>query len=232
LTYQYRIEPSREVKNIRLSIKRKLKEAGLKKIHHSLRSVIPEFSHRIPPCDDTDCSKCQEHNQPIILTSTVHSLAYWMIRQLFAKKFQEKRKIHVLTNAYKKDLIDECQDLKRNLLTLITEIFSHKEANFTFVGDPKQNIMAFAGATDDIFQLLKEKFPDCVQKEISISFRVPEEIAVMANDFTRKFMSRRKPKLATNKTNGGKNPVVFLAGSEQVYQLTEEEENKIEEKLK
>ncbi|CFW93123.1 Putative ATP-dependent DNA helicase UvrD/PcrA [endosymbiont DhMRE of Dentiscutata heterogama] len=360
-------------KNISLSIKRKLKEAGLKKIHHSLRSVIPEFSHRIPPCDDTDCPKCQEHNQPIILTSTVHSLAYWMIRQLFAKKFQEKRKIHVLTNAYKKDLsllyqnnnfpkinekihwttqeiitrkrrifsflinqitkekltketkkelwdifrqeieieresepyyhwsingyedflariegfypdnelnlysellaicqenqtkniwlsfedmienvllfgnrpdtptnwpafdyilVDECQDLKRNLLTLITEIFSHKEANFTFVGDPKQNIMAFAGATDDIFQLLKEKFPDCVQKEISISFRVPEEIAVMANDFTRKFMSRRKPKLATNKTNGGKNPVVFLAGSEQGYQLTEEEENKIEEKLK
>ncbi|CAG8505035.1 2053_t:CDS:2 [Cetraspora pellucida] len=91
-------------KNISLSIKRKLKEAGLKKIHHSLRSVIPEFSHRIPPCDNTDCPKCQEHNQPIILTSTVHSLAYWMIRQLFAKKFQEKRKIHVLTNAYKKDL--------------------------------------------------------------------------------------------------------------------------------
>ncbi|KLL02662.1 MAG: hypothetical protein MRERV_79c001 [Mycoplasmataceae bacterium RV_VA103A] len=91
-------------KNISLSIKRKLKEAGLKKIHHSLRSVIPEFSHSIPPCDDTDCPKCQEHNQPIILTSTVHSLAYWMIRQLFAKKFQEKRKIHVLTNAYKKDL--------------------------------------------------------------------------------------------------------------------------------
>jgi superfamily I DNA/RNA helicase len=31
------------------------------------------------------------------------------------------------------------------------------------VGDPKQNIMAFADATKDIFQLLKERFPDCVK---------------------------------------------------------------------
>ncbi|CAG8454168.1 17324_t:CDS:2 [Cetraspora pellucida] len=87
--------------------------------------------------------------------------------------------------------------------------------------------MAFAGATDDIFQLLKDKFPNCVQKEISISFRVPQEIADVANDFTRKFMTRRKPKLATNKTNGGKKPVVFLASSEQDYQLTEEEEKRL-----
>jgi len=118
------------------------------------------------------------------------------------------------------------------LLTLITEILSRQETNFTFVGDPKQNIMAFAGATEDIFQLLKEKFPNCAQKEISISFRVPQEIAVMANDFTQKFMLRRKPKLTTNQNNGGKKPVIFLAGKEKSYQLTSAEENKIEEKLK
>jgi superfamily I DNA/RNA helicase len=111
-------------------------------------------------------------------------------------------------------------------------MLSHKKTNFTFVGDPKQNIMAFAGATEDIFQLLKEKFPNCVQKEISISFRVPQEIAVMANDFTRSFMLRRKPKLATNQSNGGKKPVIFLAGKEEDYRLTSEEENKIEEELK
>jgi superfamily I DNA/RNA helicase len=120
--------------------------------------------------------------------------------------------------------------LKRNLLTLITEIFSHPKTNYTFVGDPKQNIMAFAGATENIFQLLREKFPDCVQKEISISFRVPREIAVMANDFTSKFMSY-KPKLSTNQSNGGKKPVVFVAGKEKDYQLTTIEEEKIEEQL-
>jgi len=126
--------------------------------------------------------------------------------------------------------VDECQDLQIKLLILITQIFSHQKTNFTFVGDPKQNIMAFAGATEDIFELLKERFPDCIQMEISISFRVPQEIATMANDFTSKFMPY-KPKLTTNRTNGGKKPVVFLTGEEKNYQLlTQEEEREIEEK--
>jgi superfamily I DNA/RNA helicase len=357
-------------KNISKSIKRKLKEEGLKKINHQLRPIIPEFSHKVTPCEDHECSKCLEYNQPIILTCTVHSIAYWMTRQAFVKKFQETKKIRVLTNTYKKELsllykntnyseinekihwttqevitrkrrifsylisqiskekftkevtkelwknfretisidrqntpyhhwsinnyseflersevlleddlkiyqelvsvckenqdknvwlsfedmienvllfnnklevpsswpifdfilVDECQDLKRNLLTLITEVFSHQKTNYTFVGDPKQNIMAFAGATENIFQLLKEKFPDCVQKEISISFRVPQEIAVMANDFTSKFMPY-KPKLSTNQSNGGKRPVIFLGGKEKDYQLTVEEEGRIKKKL-
>jgi len=97
------------------------------------------------------------------------------------------------------------------------------------VGDPKQNIMAFAGATEDIFQLLKEQFIDCAQMEISISFRVPEEIAAVANDFTLKFMPQ-KPKLTTNQTNGGRKPVVFLANAENNYQLSPNEEAKIKEK--
>lgn len=113
---------------------------------------------------------------------------------------------------------------------MITEVFSHQKTNFTFVGDPKQNIMAFAGATENIFKILKEKFIDCAQKEISISFRVPQEIAVMANNFTSKFMPY-KPKLTTNQSNGGKKPVIFLAGKEENYQLTTNEEAKIKEKL-
>ncbi|CAG8606919.1 6405_t:CDS:2, partial [Scutellospora calospora] len=82
--------------------------------------------------------------------------------------------------------------------------------------------MAFAGATEDTFQLLKERFADCAQMEISISFRVPEEIAAMANDFTRKFMPH-KPKLTTNQTNGGKKPVRILDEERFAESLTEEE---------
>jgi len=107
-------------------------------------------------------------------------------------------------------------------LTLITKIFSHEKTNFTFVGDPKQNIMAFAGATEDVFQLLRKEFPHCIQMEIAISFRVPQEVAAMANDFTSKFMPY-KPKLTTNQTNGGKKPVIFIADKEKTYQLTAEE---------
>jgi hypothetical protein len=63
-------------KNISKSIKRKLKEEGLKKINHQLKPIIPEFSHKITPCEDHECSKCLEYNQPIVLTCTVHSIAY------------------------------------------------------------------------------------------------------------------------------------------------------------
>jgi superfamily I DNA/RNA helicase len=97
------------------------------------------------------------------------------------------------------------------------------------VGDPKQNIMAFAGATDDIFELLTEKFFDCVKMEIAISFRVPQEIAAVANDFTSKFMPY-KPKLVTNKGNGGKKPVIFIAGEKKDYKLTSEDKKVIGEK--
>src|SRR3954453_9014609 len=38
-------------RNISKSIKRKLKEEGLKKIHEKLKSVLPEFSHK--PCEET-----------------------------------------------------------------------------------------------------------------------------------------------------------------------------------
>ena len=61
-------------RNISKSIKRKLKLEGLKKIHDKLRTVLPEFSHR--PCEEIDCLECFERNSPIILTCTVHSIAY------------------------------------------------------------------------------------------------------------------------------------------------------------
>ena len=349
-------------RNISRSIKRKLKEEGLKKIHRQLKTVLPEFVHKL--CEQVDCWECENRKKPIILACTVHSLAYWIIKQVFTKHLQEKKKIQILTNAWNKDLsliyqnpnhpqlkerilwtikeviarkrrifsyllnkltpkkltkerkrklwaifrqevnvireshpyyhweianysgflteakkifpeselllyqelenacltdqeknvwlsfddmienvllfmknqndkpnywpifdyilVDECQDLKLNLLTLITKIFSHEKTNFTFVGDPKQNIMAFAGATEDVFQLLRKEFPHCIQMEIAISFRVPQEVAAMANDFTSKFMPY-KPKLTTNQTNGGKKPVIFIADKEKTYQLTAEE---------
>src|SRR3954465_5583227 len=63
-------------RNISKSIKRKLKDEGLKKIHHRLKSVLPEFFHK-PQCEEIDdCLECLEKRSPIILTCTVHSIAY------------------------------------------------------------------------------------------------------------------------------------------------------------
>lgn len=61
-------------KNISKSIKKKLKEEELKKVHEKLKSVLPEFFHK--PCEEIDCLECFERKIPIILTCTVHSIAY------------------------------------------------------------------------------------------------------------------------------------------------------------
>lgn len=63
-------------RNISKSIKGKLKKEGLKKIHEKLKTVLPEFFHK-PQCEDIDdCLECLEKRSPIILTCTVHSIAY------------------------------------------------------------------------------------------------------------------------------------------------------------
>ena len=125
-------------RNISRFYQKKLKEEGLKKIHHSLRTVMPEFSHKILPCDEIDCLKCQEHTQPIVLTCTIHSIVYWMIKRVFAKKFQERKKIQVLTNAYKKDLSllyqnSEFPKVKEKIHWTTREIITRKRRIFSYL---------------------------------------------------------------------------------------------------
>ncbi|CAI2201351.1 12120_t:CDS:2, partial [Funneliformis geosporum] len=101
------------------------------------------------------------------------------------KQFQEERKIQILvaTQRVEQKQVDECQDLKAETLRLITKIFGSEGTSFTFVGDPKQNIYGFAGATEDIFTLLEQQFPQQTQSIIATSFRLSPEIAEYSNDF-------------------------------------------------
>jgi superfamily I DNA/RNA helicase len=127
-------------------------------------------------------------------------------------------------------LVDECQDLKGEVLNLVTEVFGSDHTNFTFVGDPKQNIMGFAGAQQDIFALLKEKFPNETHSVIATSFRLPQEIAEFANDFIRKFMNYRDS-IRTIKSNNGHKPQIIVVGQESDYQLSYYEEKEVEKEL-
>ena len=116
------------------------------------------------------------------------------------------------------------------MLNLVTEIFGSSHTNFTFVGDPKQNIMGFAGAQKDIFALLKEKFPNETHSVIATSFRLPQEIAEFANDFIRKFMNYRDS-IRTVKPNNGHKPQIIVVGQESDYKLSPREEKEVEEEL-
>jgi len=128
-------------------------------------------------------------------------------------------------------LVDECQDLKKQVLNLVIQVFGHQQTNFTFVGDPKQNIMGFAGATEDIFELLAQEFPNLARSTISVSFRLPEEIAALANHFIAKFMAYRVA-IETVKSNGGYKPQIFIVGHQQDYQLNQSEVKEIKQELK
>jgi superfamily I DNA/RNA helicase len=128
-------------------------------------------------------------------------------------------------------LVDECQDLKKQILNLVTKVFGHQQTNFTFVGDPKQNIMGFAGATEDIFELLVQEFPNLARNTISISFRLPQEIAAFANHFIAKFMPYRVA-IETVKSNGGQKPQILITGREHDYQLSQSEKEEIRRELR
>jgi len=116
------------------------------------------------------------------------------------------------------------------VLNLVTEIFGSSHTNFTFVGDPKQNIMGFAGARRDIFAILKEKFPNETHSVIVTSFRLPQEIAEFANDFIRKFMNSRSS-IQTVKSNNDHKPQIIIVGQKSDYQLSHREEKEVEEEL-
>jgi superfamily I DNA/RNA helicase len=114
--------------------------------------------------------------------------------------------------------VDECQDLKEETLNLITEIFGNDQTKFTFVGDPKQNIMGFAGARADIFQLLKEKFsPQVFNKSvITLSFRFSAEVADFANHFVSAFTTH-EPSNRAKKPHIGFKPHIIIVGQEADY---------------
>ncbi|CAG8762480.1 17071_t:CDS:1, partial [Cetraspora pellucida] len=125
---------------------------------------------------------------------------------------------------------DECQDLKKDTLHLILKVFGSQQTNFTFVGDPKQNIYGFAGARADIFKLLEEYFPNQVRNIIATSFRLTPEIADFANHFIKKFMIYRSS-IQTFKPRTGQRPRIIIVGQEPDYQLDFQEVEAIEQEL-
>ena len=128
-------------------------------------------------------------------------------------------------------LVDECQDLKIETFHLITKALGDERTNFTFVGDPKQNIYGFAGVQTDIFKLLKEAFPFQTDSIIATSFRLTPEIADFANHFIQKFMTYRAS-IRTTKPKTGWKPQIIIVGQESDYQLDLSEVEALEQELK
>ena len=128
-------------------------------------------------------------------------------------------------------LVDECQDLKVETFHLVAQVFGSEQTNFTFVGDPKQNIYGFAGAREDIFELIETQFPQQTNSIIATSFRLTPEIADFANHFIEKFMTYRAS-IRTAKPKTGQKPQMIIVGQESDCKLNSHEIESIEQELK
>ncbi len=85
-------------------------------------------------------------------------------------------------NRYARVIIDEAQDLTPEYFTLSRLIVYITGASVTILGDPRQAIYQFNGASDKYLRNASIYFDRTfVDRKLSVSFRVPELVAKMVN---------------------------------------------------
>jgi superfamily I DNA/RNA helicase len=79
-------------------------------------------------------------------------------------------------NLWKEDIIitDEAQDMNRVRRVMVARMMKNTSRAF-FVGDPKQAIFGFTGATNDAMEIIKKEFR-CIDLMLNVSYRCPQAI--------------------------------------------------------
>jgi DNA helicase-2/ATP-dependent DNA helicase PcrA len=76
-------------------------------------------------------------------------------------------------------LIDEFQDTSELQWQLIKLILGND--NILVIGDPKQSIYGFRGASADMFAVFRQDFPDCTEITLDINYRSAQKIVAIAS---------------------------------------------------
>lgn len=83
---------------------------------------------------------------------------------------------------YHRIIVDEAQDLTPEYFTLVRHLILITGASLTILGDPRQAIYQFNGATDKYLRNAHIHFGrEFVDHKLSVSFRVPSFIATLVN---------------------------------------------------
>ena len=85
-------------------------------------------------------------------------------------------------------LSDECQDFSIAYIQLMKKCFK-KGTRFICVGDEKQSINQFAGASEDAFQSLCN-YPNTTVFELPITYRCPTSVVDLAKHYVNNIMAR------------------------------------------
>jgi DNA helicase-2/ATP-dependent DNA helicase PcrA len=104
-------------------------------------------------------------------------------------------------------LVDEYQDANP-IQYFFLKLMTMRETNLFAVGDPKQSIYAFRGASFDLIHSFTEKFPNSVVFNLVINYRTHQENLDLANWFLDKSTLDYGNKLVSGKTGAGNKPVV------------------------
>lgn len=80
--------------------------------------------------------------------------------------------------------VDECQDLNKAQLKLMTKMFDpQKGGRFVAVGDPQQAIFGFAGSDHNSFENIAN-LPNTTRLPLSVSYRCPKAVVAYAKQKT------------------------------------------------
>lgn len=89
----------------------------------------------------------------------------------------------ISSRRYTRIIIDEAQDMTPEYYTLASNILKICRASLTLLGDPRQAIYQFNGATDKYLRNAHLYFDrEFVDRTLSTSFRVPGTIATLVNE--------------------------------------------------
>ena len=103
-----------------------------------------------------------------------------------------------LTN-YKYIIVDEYQDTSYIRFLLIKKIVDKLNASLLVVGDDFQSIYRFTGCDLNIFLKFDKYFHDAKIKQITTSYRTPDELIKVAGKFVMKNRKQLKKKLKAQK---------------------------------
>lgn len=89
--------------------------------------------------------------------------------------------MHRIRNMYDYVMIDECQDLSKLQVALITLIWDTTSANITMVGDPNQSIYSFRGSAPNVMDEL-QRFYKATTFNLTTNYRSTSAILSVANN--------------------------------------------------
>lgn len=96
---------------------------------------------------------------------------------------QQAQKVLIGSGKYTRIIIDEAQDLTPEYYALAMHLLRITGASLTLLGDPRQAIYQFNGATDKYLRNASLYFErEFVDRTLSMSFRVPKMVAMLVNE--------------------------------------------------